>query len=529
MSERPAETARRRAAVLVVDDERGIRDLLTLELGIEGYRVTTACDGQEALELIRRERFQVIISDINMPRVGGLELLRAVKGLDPDVEVIISTGYGTVEAAVKAMKEGAYDFIQKPFHIEEMLALVEKALEKNEVAALLAVYESSRAVFASLELEELLPVVTRLSARVLRADDAAVLLAGADGMLAPALADGAADPQRASRRLALAGKSGPAGGGPFIVDQSGDAEWSSAIVCPLELEGERLGALVACRRSGAAPFVPADVRSATIFASLLALSLRNAGLYRRLEQKIAEIELMQQRVVQSEKLAAVGQLAAGVAHEINNPLTSILGFAELLAPSLREEQKEDIECVIREARRCRTIAQGLLQLGRRREPCKEPVSLRALIELMLGLTRGDKRSADVEIELALPGDLPPIFADPAQLQQVFLNLITNACHALEGRAGGRLRIAAVHRGERVIVRFEDNGSGIKPEHVNRIFEPFFTTKPDGHGTGLGLSISHGLIEQNGGSIEVKSNVGIGTVFSVDLPACARPTAAESGL
>ena len=141
------------AKILVVDDELGIRDMLSYELSSHDYGVVTAVNGEDALEKLRREKFQLVISDVKMPRMDGMEMLEAIKKLDPDVEVIMSTGFGTIETAVSAMKKGAYDFIQKPFNIDEILVLIEKALEKNELKILLGVYETSKAVLASLKLD----------------------------------------------------------------------------------------------------------------------------------------------------------------------------------------------------------------------------------------------------------------------------------------------------------------------------------------------------------------------------------------
>ncbi|MDE2510992.1 MAG: response regulator [Elusimicrobia bacterium] len=513
------ETPKERAGILVVDDERGMRDLLSSELGAHGYRVSVAADGREAVEKIRVGKFEVVISDISMPNMGGLDLLAEIKRTAPGVEVILSTGYGTVETAVAAMRLGAYDFIQKPFNLAEMLALVEKALEKGEARAMLALYKSSRAVFSSLKLDSLLPLVSRLTAQILNADHATVLLAGPEGRLSVAADAGDFDAEL--RRVCLAAGERTLAGveaGPVVLPLFGRA--GGVIACTLSAADKKLGVLLACRSRPGALFSDADLRLATIFGAQIAQAVGNAMLYGELEESLRRNREMQGRLVQSEKLAALGQLAAGVAHEINNPLSSVMGFSQLViqAGGLSPVQEDDLRSVLREAGRCREIVKGLLQFGRKREPRKERVLLPPLLDATLQLARHPLRLAGVEVVKSIPADLPPIMADPAQLQQVFLNLVTNARQAMEGRSGARLTIAARRDGGSVVLIFSDNGPGISPENLDRIFDPFFTTKPEGQGTGLGLSISHALVAQNGGTLEAASVPGEGAAFTLAFAA-----------
>jgi signal transduction histidine kinase/CheY-like chemotaxis protein len=520
--------------ILVVDDERGIRDLLSLELGSRDYKVSTAANGEEALEKIKNEKFQLVISDIKMPRMGGLEMLEAIKKIDPDIEVIMSTGYGTVETAVSAMKIGAYDFIQKPFNLDEILALTEKALEKSDMKTLLGIYEASKAIFSSVKLEALLPLMAKLSTRILKADDASIMLIDPEGKLLVAATIGLETDERKQARLAfgerVAGKVAQLKG-PLIITGplEKDARFSnvaslrdirSSIVFPLLVEGEVLGILNVNRTAREEPFTAAELRHATIFGAQIAQALHNAKLYGELEKKINEIQEMQCQLVQSEKLAAVGQLAAGVAHEINNPLTGILGFTEILLQdkSLSREQREDLESVLHQSRRCRKIVQNLLQFSRRKKPENQMVRLNEVLAPTLQLVQYDFRSANIEIKMHIPEDLPPLYGDSSQLEQVFLNLITNARQAMEGRKKGAVNIRASQEAGRIVIRFEDNGPGIPPENLGKVFDPFYTTKPVGKGTGLGLSISYGIIAQHHGTIRCESQEGTSTAFIIELPA-----------
>jgi two-component system NtrC family sensor kinase len=226
--------------------------------------------------------------------------------------------------------------------------------------------------------------------------------------------------------------------------------------------------------------------------------------------------------VQSAKLAAIGELAASVAHEINNPLTVILGNSGLLLQQLPSDSPahRKVEAIEAEAMRAGRIVRDLLNFARRREPRREPVSLHELLERAVELLGPKLNAGHVEVERVFDFSLPMIAADRDQLTQVFLNLITNAADAMA--SGGRLILqTAIHHGDdgrrMVNASVSDTGNGMPPEHLARIFEPFYTTKGEGHGTGLGLSVSLGIVQAHGGAIDVESKPGHGTTVRVKLP------------
>lgn len=222
----------------------------------------------------------------------------------------------------------------------------------------------------------------------------------------------------------------------------------------------------------------------------------------------------------SEKLSAVGRLAAGVAHEINNPLTGVLTFAHLLREKqdLDEQAKQDLGLIIHETTRASEIVHGLLDFAREKAAVKEPLDVNAVIGRTLQLLGNQKAFRQISVEERLQDNLPKVDGDVNQLQQVLLNLCLNACEAMP--KGGALTIATSAGEESVLIKVADTGCGIKNEHLDRIFEPFFTTKPVGKGTGLGLSVSYGIIQEHGGTMEVESAEGKGTEFSIVLPAAA---------
>ncbi len=224
-----------------------------------------------------------------------------------------------------------------------------------------------------------------------------------------------------------------------------------------------------------------------------------------------------QQIGRSEKLASIGRLAAGIAHEINNPLTGVLTFAHLLRQkeNLDGQDKQDLDLIINETTRAGEIVRGLLDFARERPVVTEPLDINDVIRQTLRLVRNQKPFKQITIEENLKEDLPQVSGDKNQLQQVLLNLSLNACEAMP--TGGTLAISASAQDGKVLIKVADTGCGIKKEHVDRIFEPFFSTKAVGKGTGLGLSVSYGIIQQSGGSLEVESKEGEGTTFTIVLP------------
>jgi len=233
--------------------------------------------------------------------------------------------------------------------------------------------------------------------------------------------------------------------------------------------------------------------------------------------------LMQERLLQSEKMVSVGQLVSGVAHELNNPLTGIMGFAQLLlARKLDDATKRDMETIYAEAERAAKIVQNLLSFARRKHAEKELADLNVLIERVLELRTYDLRVKNIELKLDLDPELPETMVDANQIQQVFFNVIVNAEQAmLSDNGSGTLTVRSRAEGDTIRVSFHDDGPGITPETLRRIFDPFFTTKETGEGTGLGLTISYGIIDEHGGRIWAESQPGRGTTFLIELPVVQR--------
>jgi two-component system NtrC family sensor kinase len=228
---------------------------------------------------------------------------------------------------------------------------------------------------------------------------------------------------------------------------------------------------------------------------------------------------MRLRLMESDRLAAVGELVAGVAHEVNNPLASISAFAQLLLRDggLTEPQRESLEVIKAETLRASQVVKDLLAFARRSEPHREPLDMNLVVTRTLRLRHYQLSTNEILVETELGHDLPSVVGDARQLQQVCLNLITNAIQAMAPMGGGRLRVATRAQGPSVVIEVSDTGHGIPPEARARVFEPFFTTKGEGEGTGLGLSVSYGIVTAHGGTIEVAETSSSGTTFRITLP------------
>jgi two-component system NtrC family sensor kinase len=228
---------------------------------------------------------------------------------------------------------------------------------------------------------------------------------------------------------------------------------------------------------------------------------------------------MRLRLMESDRLAAVGELVAGVAHEVNNPLASISAFAQLMLrdAGLTESQRDSLEVIKAETMRASQVVKDLLAFARRSEPHREPLDLNLVVTRTLRLRHYQLSTHDIHVETTLSQELPSVVGDARQLQQVCLNLVTNAVQAMEPMGRGQLRVVTRVDGSSVILEMIDTGPGIAPAVRARIFEPFFTTKPEGEGTGLGLSVSYGIVTAHGGTIEVADTSPNGTTFRITLP------------
>ncbi len=491
------------ATLLIVDDEPVILDVFRRFLEGEGRTLLLAGSAREAIERAAEAGdIDVALVDKNLGDGSGLDVARRLKAMKPDVEVILVTGYASLDSAIQAVQIGAYDYVTKPVSDYEALNLkVENAAEKvrmkraqRELVARLTeseglhrgVFETSSDAILLVDVEsgfveDANPAAERLYGRP-RAGMRRVRLAellDPEIEVAPLAADARAVPSRHRR----------ADGSTFPVEIT---------VGELRL-GER---------------------------ALRVLSVRDVS-----EREAAEQErrALEQSLRQAQKMEAVGRLAGGVAHDFSNVLAVVLGYSELLMRDLEGRDVRLRECaegIIEAANRAVGVTRQLLTLSRKKLLRPEVLSLDKVVQdLGKLLTRaiGER----IEIETTLQPGLWPVLADADQLAQVLLNLAVNARDAMPD--GGKLAIGTANvtlaapareldlaAGRYVTLTVKDHGCGMTEEVRARIFEPFFTTK--GSGTGLGLATVYGIVRQAGGAIRVDSGVGQGTTFTVYLPA-----------
>jgi PAS domain S-box-containing protein len=266
--------------------------------------------------------------------------------------------------------------------------------------------------------------------------------------------------------------------------------------------------------------IPVNISAAILYEK--GKEIASFGIFTDLRDKLkmeGELREAQLQLLQSEKMASLGKLAAGVAHEINNPLGGILIFSRLLIEDLApgDPRRKDLERICEETTRCKEIVKGLLEFARQTSSQMEPTDINRALAQGISLLENQALFHNIRIIKNLDPSLPPIQANASQLNQVFMNIILNAAEAMDGQGMIIIRTALGPERDTVLIEIEDTGCGIKEEHLTRIFEPFFTTKEVGKGTGLGLSMSYGIVQKHRGRIWVKSKEGEGSTFFIEFP------------
>jgi signal transduction histidine kinase/CheY-like chemotaxis protein len=399
-------------------------------------------------------------------------------------------------------------------------------------------YEISRALSSTLDLDALLHLIVRLAVDTIANADNGVLhlLDQETGELHPRALSfiGEVRPDRSGRsgmRIGegVAGIALERGELMNVPDVSKDERFvrvgemrhfASMIVVPLKMAERRLGTLsIDSKRPNA--FTTSDEQLLTTLAAQATVALENARLVHDLQKSLLNLKQTQAQLIQSAKLSAIGQLIAGVAHELNNPLTAVMGYTQLVqtTPGLDRLVQRDLRKIYDQASRAAKIVQNLLTFAREYRTERQAIDVNEILRRTLELRLYQLQVENISVETKFaPGELVT-WADGNQLQQVFLNLINNAQDAMVAhRGGGHLCLATWREGDMIRIEVADDGPGLSPEARRHLFEPFFTTKEVGRGTGLGLSICFGIISEHGGEIQVHSEPQKGTTVSVLLPA-----------
>ena len=533
----------RSPSILIIDDETQMRGFLSEALHDQGYFVDTAENGNVAVEKAQVARFDLALCDLKMPGLGGLETLERIKAINPDIEVIIITAHGTLENAIESLRMGAADFLQKPLILKDLLFSVTKALERRDLRERLGLFELSRSIFSTLEQDELFGKVVQSAIQVLRGDDASLMLLDENRELHVAISTSLrrelqeeihlAMGERIAGRVALQAE-------PVVIneDVSGDERFAgvvpmrpirASIVCPLTMRDQLLGVLNVSRVNIPERYTEHDRRNAMILSSLVALALGNARLHKELQVRVQQIQDAREEIIQNEKMLALGNLLSGVAHELNNPLCGVLGYAQLLQQGNADAKtRKGAEVIVREAERAAKIVGNLLTFARREKPEKKPLGVNGVLMKTIERKVYDLKVCRVEVKADLDPKLPLVLGDFHQLMVVFGNLITNAQQAMfDANGRGTLSIKSEARDGRVFVTLADDGPGIPAENARRVFDPFFTTREVGKGVGLGLSVCFAIVRDHGGVVRVASpGADRGATLVIEFPA-ASPEALEA--
>jgi two-component system NtrC family sensor kinase len=540
--------------VLYVDDEP--ENLRIFELGFRReFSIVTASSGEEGLRVLNQQPVALVLSDHRMPGMTGVDFLTQVRELDPKTIRVLVTAYGDAETLSGAINDGSiYRYVPKPWDADELRLTLKRSIEvyalarerEGLVRELTAVNQIAQTINQELDLTPLLDLLLNAITEELGFDAAAVLFFddGRENLRFDRLvpADDAVDreitsePIRASAAPAFVGR---------LID--GDAQTLSAaratdyeapvrrwvvevaadeiLVVPLIGKKGVIGAISADNRRGGAAFTVCDRTLLEGLATQAAIAIENARL-------VEDLRRSRQQVLRADRLGTLGTLAAGLAHEINNPLVSIHTFLSLAASKRAEDDEEFwgdyYRLACQEVDRIRGLVATMNRLSRSgveqapRVHC-DPV---ALVHEVATLLAPEAAAAEVEIEVSGAPETPKLTAVRDQIHQMLLNLLLNAIHASPPGGKVQVRVAPGGPGGRkgAAIEVVDSGPGIAQEDLERIFDPFFTTKGPDQGSGLGLMICHRIVADHQGTIEVSSRPGESATFRVHLPVQPDPAA-----
>ena len=508
--------------IVLIDDEADIREVMTITLQDAGYHVASAEDGAAGLALCRTFEPQIVITDIRMPKIDGLEVLATLKKGLPDVEVIVVTAFGEIDIAIQALQLDASDFITKPINHEALRTAIQRAQQRYQSRRQLrdhaALLEKENAQTA----QELMAVIA-LQRDLIESSMDGILSCDADHrviifnhsmeqMLAYARKD-------VINRMSLDKFFRPEDRKPFY----------TAMASPRYGGTNQLFLYETVLLDRSQRPIPVQVSATKLTGGShqdgLVCFFRDLREIHRLEREVAD----QARILHQDKMMSLGRLAASIVHEINNPLSGILNYLRLMTriltrgPLDTEHQtkfQRYLELVESETDRCSQIVSNLLTFSRKTTPAFEPITMEDLITRSLILCQHKLKLSNITTTHQIDRHLPVVKGDFNQLQQCIINLIFNAIDAMP--EGGALKLACGLNTNRewVQISIEDTGVGIAQEDIRHIFEPFFTTKDEGYGVGLGLSTVYGIIEHHRGTVEAESRGGQGTTFTIKLPVYA---------
>jgi signal transduction histidine kinase/DNA-binding response OmpR family regulator len=521
-------------SIFIIDDEEGIVRLCTRLLARANYDVDGISDPAAGVERLGQFKFDLLLVDIRMPGMDGFAVIEQVRRLQPEIAVVIMTGFGTLETAIRALRQGADGLILKPFEKgEDLVRTVQDALksrrEKRDIARLRAIrplLTVTETLFSETRSETLVALILDTVKVHLDADHAMIYHRKAgDSFISLMGETGWSLPEEHAR----------AGGGilartdhwdvPIWVNREGpgsadfqeilEKEKLAGLICVPVRRGGGSMIFAAARSEDRIGFDIADVEMFGLLARQADIALENARLYGELRESLQQIEQSQRALIQAEKMSAVGRLTASIAHEVNNPLQAVqnclhLGQRKELS---KDKQSEYLAMADEELARLMHTVQRMLEFYRPGALKKTPTDVAELVEKVLALLDKQLRNQEVVVQKEFQPDMPSVPVVSNQIQQVFFNLILNAMDVMPD--GGTIRISASLVGDEIRIDFQDDGPGVSPEMKETIFEPFVSSGEDG--TGLGLSVSYGILTAHNGSLQLVENNQPGACFRVTIP------------
>jgi PAS domain S-box-containing protein len=505
--------------VLLIDDDPGILKVMSLALEDEGHEVISASEGKSGVELCVSQSPDIVITDIRMPGMDGMEVLKKIKQLDPDREVIVATAATDMNYAVEALRLDASDFILKPISGQALSIAIKRAQQRFATRRELRDYTSL--------IEERWMDTTEELARTFQTQKL-LIESSIDGIIAC----------DKSGRIMIYNKSMEKLLGYSRKEMIGE-KMTERLFCPEEVQKFK-DALASQKHGGKGRLflhecllegkdgspIPVQLSAAEMFQEDEQVGLvcfaRDEREIRKLTQEVAN----RARMLHQDKMISLGKLAASVVHEINNPLAGILNYARLmskilsrsaLTPEYAVKFSGYLSLMESELERCAKIVANLLAFSRKSELEFGPVNLNELLNNCINLSGHKLSLQNIRVETRLARDLPTIKGDFSQLQQCIINLIFNGVDAMPD--GGSLFFSTSFDSAKKLIylKVKDSGCGISRNDLPYIFDPFYTTKKEGKGVGLGLSTTFGIIDRHKGTIQVKSEPGQGAEFVIELP------------
>jgi len=505
--------------VLAIDTDEGLLDAMRAVMEEAGYEVWTSATAEEGIRLCQVETFQVVITEIDLPGWESFEVARRVKEMDPDPQVIVTTSHVEIEYAIGALRLDASDFLTKPFPDQTLLVALDRAKKRHTTRTKLHDY-------AVLLEESWMETADELSKMILFQEN--LIDSSIDGIMA---CDSTGTTVTFNQSMeAMLGYSqeevcGNAPLGGFF--EEGEAKAFFEKLRSEQYGGKNRLLLYETNLVGkSGEKVPVQPSATVLFEGDKEIGtvvvFRDLRELRKLEQEYADQSLL----LRQDKMISLGRLAASVVHEINNPLSGILNYVRLmikilnrgaLTPDAVENFQRYLALIESETSRCSQIVSSLLAFSRESRMRLGETDIGELLQKCVLLSQHKMDLQNIQVKTCLDPGLPKVWGDFNQIQQCVINLLFNAMDAMP--QGGELTIGSSmdFKEKTVHIRVEDTGCGIPEEDIGRIFDPFFSRGKKGKGVGLGLSTVYGIVQRHRGSVEVRSELGKGSVFTIKLP------------